>query len=189
MSAAVLFFDLFVLVIENLSCDIYRSVFCLDICSGKILADHAGAEKLETTEQKYKHNGCGVTGNLDSERQLLDYNYYHIDNRRGRRCQADISCNFERCRSKGDNTVHCIFEELRKVPLGSAVCAVFNDIGHIICVESDPGENALGEAVIFTHAEHGIDHTTSKKSEVARAALELDLRGFVDNLIETIFER
>ena len=43
--------------------------------------------------------------------------------------------------------------------------------------------------MIFAHAEHGIVHTASKMSEVARAALELDLRDLVDNLIETILER
>ena len=74
-------------------------------------------EKLETAEQKNEHNGCGVAGNLDIKRQLLDYDNYHVDYGRGRRCQADISCNFERRSSKSDNAIHCIFEELRKVPL------------------------------------------------------------------------
>lgn len=124
-----MFFDLFVLVVKNFSCNIYWSVLRLNICSGKILADHAGAEKLKTAEQKNEHNGCGVAGNLDIKRQLLDYDNYHVDYGRGRRCQADISCNFERRSSKSDNAVHCIFEERRKIPLGSAVRAVFNDIG------------------------------------------------------------
>ena len=45
-------FDLFVLVIKNFSCDIYRSVLRFNICSGKIFADHADAEKLETAKEK-----------------------------------------------------------------------------------------------------------------------------------------
>ena len=144
------------------------------------MARYSYAEKLDSAEQQNQRDDCCVTahGNVEPD-SLNDYN--NKVNYRGERGEhTEVGRELERlCRERGDSLKR-VPDELRKAPLCLAGVALLNLVGDVLCVEANPAENSLGEAVVLADFENRVRDCARKGSKVARVGMELNLAELID---------
>ena len=77
-----------------------------------------------------------------------------------------------------------IFEQAPEIPFCLACHTFHIFIIEPFCAESYPAENAFAEAVILTHAQHGIHHFSAHQSKIPGTIYNFSIRHFVDDLIK-----
>ena len=77
------------MIFDNILCDVYRSVFCLDISPCDVFADYAEATKLNAAQKKNKHNDRCIAGHINAPEKLLNNNHNDIKNRKQGGYQTD----------------------------------------------------------------------------------------------------
>ena len=168
----------------GLTHQIDRAVLDLKIGLSEIQSQNTGAEHLQAAEEYHAAGRCRIAERVAADDQALADREDQQNQTDQTGDKADCSRCSQRRGREADNALERIAEQTPEAPCALACRTLDIFIFQILDAEADPGENALGEAVVFAHGEHRIDHLPRHKAEILCAVHDLGLRNVVHQLVE-----
>ena len=172
--------------------DLFRNIngpiFALLEIPAHVLADDADAEQLNAGKQQQKHDDGCVPRHSNAPGQLFDDDRNQIDNGSNAADGAKKGGQAQRRSGITDDALHGIVEELPEAPFCGAVGTLTGGIGDEAGGEANPGEDALGEAMVFGKLQDAVPHAAAEGPEIAGIRLQGNLGQLIDNLIKALLE-
>ena len=175
-----------------LTYDFFRNIngpiFALLEIPAYILADDADAEQLNAGKQQQQHDDCCIPRHSNAPGQLFNDDRNQINNGGNAADGAKEGGQPQRRSGIADDALHGIVEELPEAPLCGAVGTLTGGIGDEAGGIAHPGEDALGEAVVFGKLQDAVPYAAAEGPEIAGVRLQGNLGQLIDDLIEALLE-
>lgn len=176
------------MVVQHFLGYVNGAVFALFEGAAYIFADDADAEQLHGGKEQNQHNDGGIAGDINALDQLFQQNPDEVEHGAHPGEAAQHRGQPQGGGGVADDALDGVLHQLPEAPLGGSGGPLTGGVGDEAGVIAYPGENALGEAVVFPQLQNAVPDTAAEGAEVAGIRLQGHVGELVDDGIKAALE-